>query len=54
MLAEKTLTDFTNLFPPNFTKNDGIILKHFMANVIKMVECNSHETHNICPNLNDY
>ena len=34
MLAGKTLTEFTNLFPPNnFKKNDGIILKYFMNNV---------------------
>ena len=34
MLAEKTLTDFTNLFAPNnFKKNDNIILKYFMTNV---------------------
>ena len=34
MLAGKTLTDFTNLFSPNyFQKNDDIILKHFMINV---------------------
>ena len=25
----------------------------FMTNVQKMVECNSHETHNIYPNLNN-
>ena len=34
MLATKTLTDFTNLFPPNnFEKNDDIILNYFMTNV---------------------
>ena len=34
MLSGKTLTDFTNLFPPNsFLKNDDIILKYFMTNV---------------------
>ena len=33
MLARKTLTEFTNLFPPNnFKKNDDIILKFFMSN----------------------
>ena len=33
MLAEKILTDFTNLFSPNnFKKNDDIILKYFMNN----------------------
>ena len=32
MLADKTLTDFTYLFPPNtFIKIDGIILKFFMT-----------------------
>ena len=30
MFKRKTLTDFTNLFPPNdFKKNDDIILSHF-------------------------
>ena len=53
MLKGKTLTDFTNLFSSNnFDKNDDIILKCFMANVYKMTECNSHETHNTYPNLN--
>ena len=34
MLAEKTLTEFTNLFSPNnFKKNDDIILNQFMNNV---------------------
>ena len=34
MLAEKTLTGYTNLFPPNnFTKNDDIILNYFMTNI---------------------
>ena len=34
MLAEKTLTEFTNLFSPNnFKKNDDIILNHFMSNI---------------------
>ena len=34
MLAEKTLTDFTNLFSPNnFKRNDDIILNYFMTNV---------------------
>ena len=33
MFKEKTLTEFTNLFPPkNFKKNDDIILKYFMHN----------------------
>ena len=53
MRSGKTLTDFTNLFVPNnFKKNDDIILKYFMTNISKMVECNSHQTHNIYPNLN--
>ena len=48
MLADKTLTEYTNLFAPsNFKKNDGIVLKYFMTNVYKMAQCNSHETHNI-------
>ena len=35
MLAGKTLTEFTNLFlQDNFKKNDDIILKHFMTNVL--------------------
>ena len=52
MLSGKILTDFTNLFAPNnFKKNDDIILKHFMNNVKKMVECNSYKKHNIYPNL---
>ena len=34
MLAEKTLTEYTNLFSPNnFKKNDGIILSYFMSNI---------------------
>ena len=34
MLAEKTLTGFTNLFSPNnFKRNDDKILKYFMTNV---------------------
>ena len=34
MLAEKTLTDFANLFSPNnFKRNDDIILKYFITNV---------------------
>ena len=34
MLAEKTLTEFTNLFSPNnFKKNDNIILNYLMNNV---------------------
>ena len=34
MLAEKTLTEFTNIFSPNnFKKNDNIILKYLMSNV---------------------
>ena len=33
-LPGKTLTDFTNLFPPNnFKKNDDIILKYFVTNI---------------------
>ena len=34
MFAGKTLTDFTNLFPPNnFKKNDDINLKYSITNV---------------------
>ena len=34
MLKGKTLTEFTNLFPPNnFKKNDDVILKYFMSNI---------------------
>ena len=33
MLEGKTLTQFTNLFSPNFKKNDDIILNYFMSNV---------------------
>ena len=34
MRAEKTLTEFTNLFSPNnFKKNDDVILNYFMSNV---------------------
>ena len=54
MLAGKTLRDFTNLFVPNNFKKDDTIFMYFMTNVQKMVECNSHETHNIYPNLNDH
>ena len=54
ILAGKTLTDFTNLFLPNkYKRNDNIILKCFMTSFQNMIEYNSHETHNIYPNLND-
>ena len=34
MLAEKTLTEYTNLFSPNnFKKNDDIILNYFVSNI---------------------
>ena len=34
MLAEKTLTEFTNLFSQNnFKRNDDIILNYFITNV---------------------
>ena len=34
MLEEKTLTEYTNLFPPNnFKENDSKILNHFMDNI---------------------
>ena len=34
MLAEKTLTEYTNLFSPNnFKKNEDIILNYFMSNI---------------------
>ena len=34
MLKRKTLTEYTNLFPPNnFKKNDDIILNYFMSNI---------------------
>ena len=34
MLAEKTLTEYTNLFSPNnFKKTDDIILNYFMRSV---------------------
>ena len=34
MLAEKTLTEYTNLFSPNsLKKNDYIILNYFMSNI---------------------
>ena len=34
MLARKTLTEYTNLFPPNnFKKNDDNILNYFMRNI---------------------
>ena len=35
-------------FSPNHSnKNHDIILKYYMTNFCKMIECNSHETHNI-------
>ena len=46
MLAEKDLTKFTYLFSPNNSKrNDDIILKYFMKNVLKIginavIKCN--------------
>ena len=34
MLAEKTLTEYTNLFSPNdFKKNDDIIFNYFISNI---------------------
>ena len=34
MLEEKTLTEYTNLFPPNnFKENDSKILNYFMDNI---------------------
>ena len=34
MLKGKTLTEYTNLFPPNnFKKNDDIILNYFMSSI---------------------
>ena len=34
MLAEKTLTEYTNLFSRNkFKENHDIILKYFMSNI---------------------
>ena len=34
MLAEKTLTEYINLFSPNnFKKNDDITLNYFMSNI---------------------
>ena len=34
LLAEKTLTEYTNLFSPNkFKKNYNIILNYFMSNI---------------------
>ena len=36
MLVGKALTDFINLFSPNnFKKNDNIILKYFITNILK-------------------
>ena len=54
MLGGKNLTNFNNIFSlNNYKKDDDIILRYFMTNVEKIIECNSHETHNIYPNLND-
>ena len=33
MLARKTLTEYTNLSPNNFKKNDDTILNYFMNNI---------------------
>ena len=34
MLAEKTLSEYTNLISPNsFEKNDDIFLNYFMGNI---------------------
>ena len=34
MFKGKTLTELTNLFPPNnFKKNDNVILNYFMSNL---------------------
>ena len=34
MLSRKTLTEYTNLFPPNnFKKNDDTVLNYFMSNI---------------------
>ena len=54
MLAGRTLTDFPNIFSPNnFKRNDEYNSKIFYDKCLKMAEHDFHETHNICPNLND-
>ena len=38
ILAEKTLTEYTNLFSPNnFLKNDDIILNYLMSNILNEI-----------------
>ena len=38
MLVGKTLTEYTNLFSPNsFKKNDIIISKYFMENILNEI-----------------
>ena len=50
MLTGKTLSDFTNLFSPNyFIKNDDIILNYFSWLMFKMAETNNNI--NMYPNL---
>ena len=52
MIARRALTDFTNLFSPNnFFKKWWYNFKLFNGKCLKMVECDSHETRNIYPNL---
>ena len=33
MPTGKTLTEYTNLFPPNNFKKNDIVLNHFMSNI---------------------
>ena len=52
MIARRALTDFTNLFSTNnFFKKWWYNFKLFNGKCLKMVECDSHETRNIYPNL---
>ena len=54
MLAGKTLTNFTNLFSPgNLKKKWWYNFIVFYDQCSKMVECNSIETPDTYPNLND-
>ena len=41
MFKGNSLTDFTNLFPPdNFEENDDIILNYFLTNLKKRMSAN--------------
>ena len=54
MLKGKSLTDVTNLFLPNDSKkNDDIVLNFLKLAEYNSIKCNSIESADIYPNLNN-